>query len=70
MVLDSLRQFFRLEAAGGVLLVAAAALALLISNSPLTGLYEAFLDVPVVIQVGALEIAKPLVLWINDGLMA
>jgi NhaA family Na+:H+ antiporter len=70
MVIDSLRQFFRLEAAGGVLLVAAAMLALLISNSPLTGLYEAFLDVPVVIQVGALEIAKPLVLWINDGLMA
>ncbi len=70
MVLDSLRQFFKLEAAAGVLLVAAATLALLISNSPLTGLYEAFLDVPVVIQVGALEIAKPLVLWINDGLMA
>ncbi|HEY5646562.1 MAG TPA: Na+/H+ antiporter NhaA [Pseudomonadales bacterium] len=68
--MDSLRQFFRLEAAGGILLVAAAMLALVISNSPLDGLYEAFLDVPVVVQVGALKIAKPLVLWINDGLMA
>lgn len=70
MAIDTLRQFFRLESSGGILLVAAAVLALLVSNSPLAWLYKAFLDVPVVIQVGALEIAKPLVLWINDGLMA
>ncbi len=70
MPIETLRQFFRLEAAGGILLVAAAVLALVISNSPLAWLYKAFLDVPMVIQVGALEIAKPLVLWINDGLMA
>ncbi len=70
MTIDTLRQFFRLEAAAGILLVAAALLALAISNSPLHPLYEAFLDVPVVVQVGALAIAKPLVLWINDGLMA
>ena len=70
MPVEMIRQFFRLEAAGGILLVAAAAVALLISNSPLAWLYKAFLDVPMVVQVGALEIAKPLVLWINDGLMA
>ena len=70
MPVEMIRQFFRLEAAGGILLVAAAAVALLISNSPFAWLYEAFLDVPMVVQVGALEIAKPLVLWINDGLMA
>jgi len=59
-----------LEAASGLLLIAAAALALIINNSPLSHLYAGLLDVPVVAQVGALQIAKPLLLWINDGLMA
>ncbi|NWB94595.1 Na+/H+ antiporter NhaA [Pseudomonas gingeri] len=63
-------RFFQLEAAGGLLLIAAAALALIINNSPLSHLYAGLLDVPVVAQVGALQIAKPLLLWINDGLMA
>ncbi|WP_191485410.1 Na+/H+ antiporter NhaA [Pseudomonas sp. FEN] len=63
-------RFFQLEAASGLLLIAAAALALIINNSPLSHLYGGLLDVPVVAQVGALTIAKPLLLWINDGLMA
>ncbi|WP_338526009.1 Na+/H+ antiporter NhaA [Pseudomonas batumici] len=63
-------RFFQLEAASGLLLIAAAALALIINNSPLSHLYGGLLDVPVVAQVGALKIAKPLLLWINDGLMA
>lgn len=63
-------RFFQLEAASGLLLIAAAALALIINNSPLSHLYAGLLDVPVVAQVGALQIAKPLLLWINDGLMA
>jgi NhaA family Na+:H+ antiporter len=63
-------RFFQLEAAGGLLLIAAAVLALVINNSPLSWLYNAFLETPVVAQIGALKIAKPLLLWINDGLMA
>ncbi|UVJ43005.1 Na+/H+ antiporter NhaA [Pseudomonas sp. LS1212] len=63
-------RFFQLEAASGLLLIAAAALALIINNSPLSFLYNGLLDTPVVAQVGALKIAKPLLLWINDGLMA
>ncbi|MGH8406863.1 MAG: Na+/H+ antiporter NhaA, partial [Pseudomonas sp.] len=63
-------RFFQLEAASGLLLIAAAALALIINNSPLSHLYASFLDVPVVAQIGALKIAKPALLWINDGLMA
>jgi NhaA family Na+:H+ antiporter len=59
-----------LEAASGLLLIAAAALALIINNSPLSHYYTAFLDVPVAVQIGALKIAKPSLLWINDGLMA
>ena len=63
-------RFFQLEAASGLLLIAAAALALIINNSPLSWLYNGLLETPVVAQVGALQIAKPLLLWINDGLMA
>ena len=63
-------RFFQMEAASGLLLIAAAILALIINNSPLSWLYSGLLDTPVVAQIGALKIAKPLLLWINDGLMA
>ncbi|WP_122552602.1 Na+/H+ antiporter NhaA [Pseudomonas viridiflava] len=67
---NTITRFFQLEAAGGLLLIAAAALALIINNSPLSWLYNAFLETPVEARIGALHIAKPLLLWINDGLMA
>lgn len=70
MTLAAIRDFLRLEAAGGIILVSASALALIMANSPLSSFYTAFLDLPVAVQVGALEIHKPLLLWINDGLMA
>lgn len=62
--------FLRLETASGILLMAAAIVALLLANSPLAPFYELLITTPVEIRVGALEIAKPLLLWINDGLMA
>jgi NhaA family Na+:H+ antiporter len=65
-----IRDFMKLEAASGIVLVVAAALALIIANSPLSTVYDAFLNLPVSLQFGALVIAKPLRLWINDGLMA
>jgi NhaA family Na+:H+ antiporter len=58
------------EATPGILLVIAAALAMLAENSPAKSLYDALMGTPVAVQVGQLEIAKPLLLWINDGLMA
>lgn len=67
---NALARFFQLESASGLLLIAAAVLAMLISNSPFAHLYSSLLDVPVAVQIGALKIAKPLLLWINDGLMA
>jgi NhaA family Na+:H+ antiporter len=67
---DMIREFLRLESAGGILLVIATVFALILANSAFGGVYEGFLRTPVVIQIGALEIAKPLLLWINDGLMA
>lgn len=62
--------FMRLESAGGILLLLSAILAMLIANSPLSGLYGSLIDATVAVQVGALAINKPLLLWVNDGLMA
>ncbi|MGL5007427.1 MAG: Na+/H+ antiporter NhaA [Plesiomonas sp.] len=67
---DMIRQFLRLESAGGILLIIASALALVLANTRLEGIYEQFLAIPVVVQFGSLLINKPLLLWINDGLMA
>lgn len=39
-------------------------------NSPAQALYDALLNTPVEVRIGALQIAKPLLLWVNDGLMA
>lgn len=64
------QQFLASEAAGGVLLIGAAIAALILVNSPLSDLYGQFLDVPVTVAFGNFAIAKPLLLWINDGLMA
>ncbi len=63
-------QFLKLESAGGILLFIAAILAIIFANTPLNNYYELLLSTPVEVRVGALEIAKPLLLWINDGLMA
>ncbi|MCB2102265.1 MAG: Na+/H+ antiporter NhaA [Rhodobacterales bacterium] len=62
--------FITKETAGGLILMIAALAALLINNSALAPLYTAFLDLPVAVQVGPLAIDKPLLLWVNDGLMA
>lgn len=62
--------FLKLESASGILLIIAAVFAMLLANSPLASYYVWLLDMPVEVRVGPLEIAKPLLLWINDGLMA
>ncbi len=68
--MDGLRAFLRLEAAGGVLLFFAALAGLAAANSPLSNWYDALLGTTVAVQIGALSVSKPLLLWINDGLMA
>ena len=69
-IVNTVRDFMKLESAGGILLLIAAIVALIVANSPLAGYYGALLDTTVAVQVGALSINKPLLLWINDGLMA
>ena len=69
-VAQALQALAKHEAAGGILLFGAAVLAIVMDNSPLAWLYDGLLETQASIQVGPLSIAKPLLLWINDGLMA
>jgi NhaA family Na+:H+ antiporter len=66
----TIKNFLKMESAGGIVLMAASVLAMIAANSGAAGLYGYFIDTPVEIRVGALHIAKPLFLWVNDGLMA
>jgi len=70
MPLDRLREFLKLESAAGILLMLSAALALVLSNSPAAGFYESTLDLRIALTVDGKGIDKPLLLWVNDGLMA
>ncbi len=66
----TIRDFIKLESAGGILLFGAAVAAMIAANSPLASVYASLLDTVVAVQVGDLVINKPLLLWVNDGLMA
>ncbi|MGB1201689.1 MAG: Na+/H+ antiporter NhaA [Cognaticolwellia aestuarii] len=70
MIIKSINDFLKLEAASGIILMFAAVAAMIIANSPLMSYYDMLLNIPVQVSVGTFEIAKPLLLWINDGLMA
>ena len=69
-MMSRIKQFLQLEAASGILLVAAAFLAMMAQNSLLDVYYQKLLSTTVVLQIGEFIINKPLLLWINDGLMA
>lgn len=70
MLLRALDRFYRHEASGGVLLMLSAVAALLIANSSLNELYRSWLSAPLSVTLGDGGLSKPLILWINDGLMA
>jgi len=70
MPVKMIQDFLKLEAASGIILMISAVAAMIIANSPFAPWYDLLLEIPVVVAVGTFEIAKPLLLWINDGLMA
>ena len=70
MLIRALDRFFRHEAAGGIVLMLAAVLAMLAANSGFSGSYNAFLSAKFSVTINGEGLEKPLILWINDGLMA
>ena len=69
-LLRPFQSFFKTEAAGGILLMGAAVLALIWANSPFAESYAALWGTYLTVGGGPLVIEKPLILWVNDGLMA
>jgi NhaA family Na+:H+ antiporter len=65
-----IQEFMRLETSGGIILMIAAVFAMIIANTPLATAYDAILGTYIKVGIGSFEIAKPAILWINDGLMA
>lgn len=74
-IFQPLRNFFQLESAGGIMLVIAAAIALIIANSNLYPIYDYILHT-ISFRIGFeapefdFEIRKSVLHWINDALMA
>lgn len=65
-----MRQFIRMEASAGIILMAVMVLAVMVNNSPVSDLYDSFLMLEGEVRVGTLSVEKPLVLWVNDLWMA
>lgn len=70
MFLRALDRFFSHEASGGILLMLSALAAMIVANSALSGLYESVLAAKFSVLINGEGLSKPLILWINDGLMA
>lgn len=69
MALSLIRKFIRMESSGGILLFATAVLALALVNSPYSYVYYDILKAPFTVQIGQFGLSKPLILWVNEGLM-
>lgn len=65
-----IHKFLEMESASGILMIIATILAMIIANTPLKQTYNLLLNIPLSVSIGTFAIAKPLLLWINDGLMA
>jgi len=68
--MSNLKTFLKSDTGAGTLLVIAAAIAMVLANSALAPLYTGTLETPVKFGFGEFALQKPLLLWINDGLMA
>lgn len=69
MAFKTFREFIKLESSAGVILFITAVLALIIDNTPWQQYYHAFFSLPMSIHIGALQLSKPMLLWVNDGFM-
>jgi len=70
LLIGKWKELLNLEVLSGTLLLLAACLAMVAENTPVNVYYDLLLETPVAIKIGEFAIAKPLLLWINDGLMA
>lgn len=67
--MNIIKEYIEKESSAGILLIFTTIIALLLSNSPLSHLYNSFLHTPIEVRIGALRINKFLYHWVDDGLM-
>ncbi len=65
-----IEEFIKKESSSGIVLIFITIIALILQNSLFADLYNSFLHTHIEIRFGSLQVAKPLILWVNDGLMA
>lgn len=70
LISSPFESFFRMQSAGGIVLLLASVTAIIIANSDAAAGYFGILDTKLCISVGSWSLDKPVLLWINDGLMA
>jgi len=69
-VLMPFQEFFRSKSTSGILLIVGALAALVWANSPWADSYDALWETRFTVGFGAAALSKPVILWVNDGLMA
>lgn len=70
MTVPAFQKFDRAQSLGGILLFGATVIALLFANTGLGDFYNTLRDIPLGFEAGSFSLKKPLLLWVNDGLMA
>lgn len=70
IILSTFQKFDRAQSLGGMLLFGATIIALLFANTPLRDFYDSLRETRVGFEAGNFGLTKPLLLWVNDGLMA
>ncbi|MEJ2636625.1 MAG: Na+/H+ antiporter NhaA [Calditrichia bacterium] len=70
LLIRPFREFFQMESSGGILLLASTIIALIWANSGWQEFYQSILQLRFTIGFETFALSKPLILWINDGLMA
>jgi NhaA family Na+:H+ antiporter len=70
IILNPFQKFVKIESLSGILLFGATLLALIWANSPYASTYHELWDYKVGFSSEGFKLTKPLILWINDGLMA
>lgn len=68
--IHSIQEFFKTESSSGIILMISTLIALVIANSPFSAIYFELFQEKIAVNLIVTEINKPLILWINDGLMA
>lgn len=65
-----IQDFIKAETSGGILLMFSAIAALALANSALASAYNGFWHTKLTISLGSFHLTKPLILWLDEGLMS